>query len=269
MDYCCTCKCSALLKDTESCPNYVNKGKIGAKEIFFSVISASLFLVIFVVLLFFGSNFAPGRKNYLWVLGIGIVISMFLVALTKSFVQEPRPFQDTCKNAKCPKKQKLCNSSSGMPSGHASAIVLIAIISILLVYKHFGQTKPYLALGCSLLIAVYCSGVLYSRYYLKYHSAAQLAVGSAIGLVLGIIGTIYINKAQGSQLDWRVQYGVMLAALIAMTAAVVKNSGVKAVGGIIGVYVVSLLLSFIVGVFLRHIPIVGNKGYVRIAPSST
>lgn len=244
---CCSCDCNSFLKSTESCPNYANDGKVGGTEIIFSVFSASLFLVIFIIILFFG------RKNNIWVLGIAIVVSMFIVAVLKSILKEPRPFQTICKNLKCPQKSKLCNSGSGMPSGHSSAITIIGIIGIYILYKQFGRSK--ITLGLSMLLLAYCVTVIYSRHYLKYHSVKQIGAGMTIGLLIGIIGCFYISQV--GQISWTRKYVAMIVAIIAMTVAVVKNSGAKAIGGIISVYAVPLLISFISCVLVGHIKVGG------------
>jgi|TARA_B110000977_G_scaffold58990_1_gene80116 dolichyldiphosphatase len=135
-----------------------------------------------VIIATFGAFFA---RRELWDLGllVGILANEVLAQFLKHVIDEPRP--DSCALV------DFCKTS-GMPSSHASLAWFACSIAVLNFRRraaaHLGTQNRVLDSFGKILVMVHVPialAVSTSRVYLGYHSFAQVAAGSVLGLVAG------------------------------------------------------------------------------------
>lgn len=97
----------------------------------------------------------------------------------------------------CPRPAGSCLVSNGLPSGHATNaiglwtwVVLETIVGVGEQLRHWSARQKAVAVFFTTLVL---TPVPYSRYYLGDHTALQVAVGSADGLVLGVAYFFFIR----------------------------------------------------------------------------
>ena len=75
------------------------------------------------------------------------------------------------------------------PSGHAAgSFAFVAFIGSLVFFSPESRTRPALRLaGCGLLLAT-ATCIALSRVYLGVHFPGDIAAGSCLGLILGVVG---------------------------------------------------------------------------------
>ncbi|RLN87676.1 hypothetical protein BBJ28_00003649 [Nothophytophthora sp. Chile5] len=105
----------------------------------------------------------------------------------------------------CPRPAGSCLVSNGLPSGHATNavglgtwIVLESLAGVGVRRRQWSVQRHALAVIAAILVF---APVPYSRYYLGDHTALQVAVGSADGLVLAVLYFFFIR--------WRFVHRVM------------------------------------------------------------
>ncbi|KAF4136161.1 PAP2 superfamily [Phytophthora infestans] len=96
-----------------------------------------------------------------------------------------------------PRPAGSCLVSNGLPSGHATNaiglwtwVVLETIVGVGEQLRHWSARQKAVAVFFTTLVL---TPVPYSRYYLGDHTALQVAVGSADGLVLGVAYFFFIR----------------------------------------------------------------------------
>ncbi|EEY62930.1 phosphatidic acid phosphatase [Phytophthora infestans T30-4] len=96
-----------------------------------------------------------------------------------------------------PRPAGSCLVSNGLPSGHATNaiglwtwVVLETIVGVGEQLRHWSARQKAVAVLFATLVL---TPVPYSRYYLGDHTALQVAVGSADGLVLGVAYFFFIR----------------------------------------------------------------------------
>ena len=118
------------------------------------------------------------KQKYIYGYLVFYIINTFINNLLKVSIKEARPTNNTI-NKKYTEIHKY-----GMPSYHAQSVVFS------LVYLYLVNTSVYLLI---IEIFIVCM-TLYQRWYYRFHTIEQLAVGSFIGGVTAYIG--YLSTKQ-------------------------------------------------------------------------
>lgn len=116
------------------------------------------------------------RRDYstFFALG-GQLFNLLLNKILKKLIDEPRPLDS------------LDISDSGMPSNHSQFIGYFATFYILqFLFNSKILSIQYRCLY-SFFLVILATLVCYSRYYLEYHTIAQVLVGVAIGSSVGVL----------------------------------------------------------------------------------
>lgn len=108
------------------------------------------------------------KKQCYWLVNL-VAFSGIIVGFLKAIIAKPRPCQACGTNA------DYCDSSSSMPSGHATLATGMLGFFWLKIKKYF--------LGFALLSLL----VMFSRIWLQQHFLSDVIVGGLIGLALGWI----------------------------------------------------------------------------------
>jgi membrane-associated phospholipid phosphatase len=144
-------------------------------------------ILLGLILSTFASQHITNPYPYLFVIAWQFMSHLLNVTI-KNTLRAPRPDSDKdpqFANLKPTLKNYMSiHKHYGMPSGHAQA-TLSEFTFIVLYFK-----KPWLtavALSQTLL-------TLWQRYTTRRHSAAQLAAGSALGIVVGLVFYKIYNK---------------------------------------------------------------------------
>lgn len=109
------------------------------------------------------------------------IVSHLLNITIKNTLKHPRP--DSYKNEEfaslspCIENYLTIHRNFGMPSGHAQSVIS-ATTFIALYFKN-----PYLLVGSAIQSVI----TLYQRYTTQRHSIKQLATGSIIGVIVGVV----------------------------------------------------------------------------------
>ncbi|RJQ16870.1 phosphatase PAP2 family protein [Candidatus Woesearchaeota archaeon] len=106
---------------------------------------------------------------------IALGISTVIVATIRFFYFKYRPL-----DKEKPKKFLHRLNASSFPSLHAPNSIIFALI--------VGLT---LSTGLFVLLLILTVLIIYSRYYLKKHFIIDLAVGSVLGMIIGLIVALY------------------------------------------------------------------------------
>ncbi|KAL4139244.1 hypothetical protein PRIC2_002742 [Phytophthora ramorum] len=97
----------------------------------------------------------------------------------------------------CPRPAGSCLVSNGLPSGHATNAIGLWIWVVLETIVGVGERVRHWSVGRKAVAVFAATFVLtpvpYSRYYLGDHTALQVAVGAADGLVLGVVYFFFIR----------------------------------------------------------------------------
>ncbi|KAE8993140.1 hypothetical protein PR003_g20958 [Phytophthora rubi] len=97
----------------------------------------------------------------------------------------------------CPRPRGSCLVSNGLPSGHATNAIGLWIWIVLETIVGVGERVRRWSVGRKAVAVFFATLVLvpvpYSRYFLGDHTALQVAVGSADGLVLGVVYFFFIR----------------------------------------------------------------------------
>jgi len=111
-------------------------------------------------------------------------IFLFMTFFLKKLIRQPRPYGS-------------CLTSCGMPSGHSIMSIGIAVFLLLELFTRSLQksrqsrTTLYIFTG---FIVVLLFPVPWSRVQLHDHSVAQVLVGTAVGVVVGVLYFIALRR---------------------------------------------------------------------------
>jgi membrane-associated phospholipid phosphatase len=137
-------------------------------------------ILLVLILLSLASPHRTSPYPYLIVI-VWQMLSHLINVILKNTIKAPRPDSDKdaqFANLKPTLKNYLTiHRHYGMPSGHAQA-TLSQLVFIILFFK-----KPWLTLVASTQTCL----TLWQRYTTRRHSLEQLAVGSILGIVIGVI----------------------------------------------------------------------------------
>lgn len=162
----CNIPCHYIIKSLSSCPISKN---ISFFEIFLIILSLLAYPCVFLLCL----GCLIFRTTRLGFLVVMVFADYFLVEILKNYLKEKRP------NFKC-------NQEYGNPSNHAfvsSSIVIWMILEKIFIKKEYENKCQFIVYSFCILFPF----LLYSRYYLYYHSIKQIMIGTTLGCFFGII----------------------------------------------------------------------------------
>jgi membrane-associated phospholipid phosphatase len=168
----CSIPCNFLVYFSSSCPtriiNFSSPSGVDIFEIFMILLSLIPYPLVFILLILAG-YFRTSRS--IFILGL-LFLENFIVVILKIIIQEPRP-------------NYLCNNEYGFPSNHSCFCTCILFWFLL---EEF-YTPKILQIQYKILIiffAMIYPLILYSRYYLNYHSINQILGGLILGIFISI-----------------------------------------------------------------------------------
>ena len=168
----CSIPCNIIFYFCSCCPtkiiNYFSPSQSDFIEISMIALSLTPYPVVFL-LLCLAAYLRTSRSLLLLAL---VFIENFIVVALKLIIQEPRP-------------NYLCNYEYGFPSNHSCFFTCILFWFIL---EEFYTPKVLQIKYKSILIifAIIYPFILYSRYYLHYHSIKQIIGGFIFGVFFAI-----------------------------------------------------------------------------------
>ena len=174
----CSVPCNILLYFMSCCPtktiNYFHPYKSDLIEISMILLSSTPYPVVFL-LLCLAAYFRTSRSLLILIM---VFLENFLVMFLKSVIQEPRP-------------NYLCNGEYGYPSNHSCffTCILFWFLAEEIFTPEFYQFKYRVYL---IPFGIIYPFILYSRYYLNYHSLGQIIGGFFLGMFIGV-GWFLIN----------------------------------------------------------------------------
>jgi membrane-associated phospholipid phosphatase len=141
-------------------------------------IGLSAYVILFLLTVFLLQN----KIKYLQVFVIGFFLNIVLNAILKYTIRDPRPTRDSALDMSL--KERNGFDKYGMPSGHAqNCAFCLAYITLVL-------NNPLIT-GIYLVITVIS---VYQRYKYSNHTALQLLIGLAIGIITGYLAYHIGNK---------------------------------------------------------------------------
>ena len=168
----CSIPCNIILYFASSCPtksiNFIPKSSSDFFEIIMILLSLTPYPIVFILLVL-AAYLRTSRSVFL--LGL-VFLENFLVCFLKIIIQEPRP-------------NYLCNNEYGFPSNHSCFFSCILSWFILEEF-YTKKSLQFKYKNIIYIIFVIYPFILYSRYYLNYHTIGQI-IG---GLIFGIIFTV-------------------------------------------------------------------------------
>ena len=168
----CTIPCNFFLYFMCSCPtktiNYFPPTSNDLMEMFMIILSLTPYPTVFL-LLCLACYFHTSRSVLILIM---VFIENITVVFLKSIIREPRP-------------NYLCNAEYGYPSNHSTFFTCILFWFIA---EELWIPKSYQFKYKSYLIpfGIIYPFILYSRYYLNYHSFGQIFGGFILGIIIGI-----------------------------------------------------------------------------------
>lgn len=168
----CTIPCNILLYFMCCCPtqviNYFPPGSKDFKEMFMILLSLTPYPTVFL-LMCLAAYFRTSRSVLILAM---VFLENFTVIALKNFIREPRP-------------NYLCNQEFGYPSNHAcffTCILFWFISEEMCTPEHLQfEHKTYL-----IPFGLIYPFIVYSRYYLNYHSFGQIFGGIFLGIFIGV-----------------------------------------------------------------------------------
>ena len=168
----CSIPCNIILFFASCCPtkkiNYFYPSISDFLEMVMILLSLTPYPTVFL-LLCLSAYFRTSRLVLLLAL---VFIENFIVVILKVIIQEPRP-------------NYLCNNEYGFPSNHScffTCIVCWFVLEEFITPKNL-QFKHKILLFIFYVIYPF---ILYSRYYLNYHSVGQIIGGFIFGIIITI-----------------------------------------------------------------------------------
>lgn len=147
-------------------------------NILLDYIGLSAYVILFLLSIFLLQN----KIKYLQVFVGGFFLNIILNAILKYTIRDPRPPRDAALDMST--KERFGFDKYGMPSGHAqNCAFCLAYITLVL-------NNPLIT-GIYLVITAIS---VYQRYKYSNHTALQLLIGLAIGLITGYLAYHIGNK---------------------------------------------------------------------------
>ena len=176
----CSIPCNILLDLFCCCPtqviNYFPPGAKDFKEMFMILLSLTPYPTVFL-LICLAAYFRTSRSVLILVM---VFLENFTVIALKNFIREPRP-------------NYLCNQEFGYPSNHAcffTCILFWFISEEMCTPEHLQfEYKTYL-----IPFGLIYPFIVYSRYYLNYHSMKQVINGIIFGFLFSIFWYFFSVK---------------------------------------------------------------------------
>ena len=176
----CSIPCNIILYFASCCPtksiNYFPPSSSDFFEIIMILLSLTPYPIVFL-LLCLAAYLRTSRSVFL--LGL-VFVENLLVSFLKIIIQEPRP-------------NYLCNNEYGFPSNHSCFFTCILFWFIL---EEFYTQKELQFKYKSIIFIIFIiyPFILYSRYYLNYHSIGQIIGGLIFGIVFTTIWFFFCIK---------------------------------------------------------------------------
>ena len=176
----CSIPCNTFLYFCTSCPskviNYFSPSTSDIIEIL--MISSSLIPYLIVLILLCLAIYIRTSRSFLLLLLI--IIEDTLVNFLKIIIQQPRP-------------NYLCTKEYGFPSGHTSFCTCILFWFILEEF-YIPKTLQFKYKNILIIFGIIYPFILYSRYYLNYHSIGQILGGFIFGIIFTFIWLFFCIK---------------------------------------------------------------------------
>ena len=168
----CSISCNIFLYILSCCPTQeINFFPPDTKDLIemLMVLVSLIPYPIAVLLLFLPAYYRTSRTFLILIM---ILLESFIVFALKRIIREPRP-------------NYLCNEQFGFPSNHSCFLTCILFWFVaeqvcLPAHLQFKYKTYLIAFG---LIYPF---ILYSRYYLNYHSLVQIFGGFILGIIIGV-----------------------------------------------------------------------------------
>ena len=176
----CSIPCNIILYFASSCPtksiNFIPKSSSDFFEIIMILLSLTPYPIVFI-LLCLAAYLRTSRSVFL--LGL-VFIENILVSFLKIIIQEPRP-------------NYLCNNEYGFPSNHSCFFTCLLFWFILEEF-YIQKILHFKYKNIIFMIFVIYPFILYSRYYLNYHSIGQIIGGLIFGIIFTVIWFFFCIK---------------------------------------------------------------------------
>ena len=176
----CSIPCNIILYFASSCPtkliNFIPKSSSDFFEIIMILLSLTPYPIVFI-LLCLAAYLRTSRSVFL--LGL-VFIENILVSFLKIIIQEPRP-------------NYLCNNEYGFPSNHSCFFTCLLFWFILEEF-YLQKSLQFKYKNIIFMIFVIYPFILYSRYYLNYHSIGQIIGGLIFGIIFTVIWFFFCIK---------------------------------------------------------------------------
>ena len=176
----CSIPCNIILYFASSCPtksiNFIPKSSSDFFEIIMILLSLTPYPIVFL-LLCLAAYLRTSRSVFL--LGL-VFIENILVSFLKIIIQEPRP-------------NYLCNNEYGFPSNHSCFFTCLLFWFILEEF-YLQKSLQFKYKNIIFMIFVIYPFILYSRYYLNYHSIGQIIGGLIFGIIFTVIWFFFCIK---------------------------------------------------------------------------
>ena len=176
----CSIPCNIILYFASSCPtksiNFIPKSSSDFFEIIMILLSLTPYPIVFI-LLCLAAYLRTSRSVFL--LGL-VFIENILVSFLKIIIQEPRP-------------NYLCNNEYGFPSNHSCFFTCLLFWFILEEF-YIQKSLRFKYTNIIFMIFVIYPFILYSRYYLNYHSIGQIIGGLIFGIIFTVIWFFFCIK---------------------------------------------------------------------------
>lgn len=176
----CSIPCNIILYFARSCPtksiNFIPKSSSDFFEIIMILLSLTPYPIVFI-LLCLAACLRTSRSVFL--LGL-VFIENILVSFLKIIIQEPRP-------------NYLCNNEYGFPSNHSCFFTCLLFWFILEEF-YIQKSLQFKYKNIIFMIFVIYPFILYSRYYLNYHSIGQIIGGLIFGIIFTVIWFFFCIK---------------------------------------------------------------------------
>ena len=176
----CSIPCNIILYFASSCPtksiNFIPKSSSDFFEIIMILLSLTPYPIVFL-LLCLAAYLRTSRSVFL--LGL-VFIENILVSFLKIIIQEPRP-------------NYLCNNEYGFPSNHSCFFTCLLFWFILEEF-YIQKSLQFKYKNIIFMIFVIYPFILYSRYYLNYHSIGQIIGGLIFGIIFTVIWFFFCIK---------------------------------------------------------------------------
>ena len=176
----CSIPCNIILYFASSCPtksiNFISKSSSDFFEIIMILLSLTPYPIVFI-LLCLAAYLRTSRSVFL--LGL-VFIENILVSFLKIIIQEPRP-------------NYLCNNEYGFPSNHSCFFTCLLFWFILEEF-YIQKSLQFKYKNIIFMIFVIYPFILYSRYYLNYHSIGQIIGGLIFGIIFTVIWFFFCIK---------------------------------------------------------------------------